>query len=70
MDKYIHFLVILFLCFVALAMSSIGIQFYDKCKSLHDDDNMRNNLIFLIATLVVSVIVGGVVTYRTFRNNV
>ena len=67
MNKYIHLLVILFLCLVALAMSAIGIQFYNKCKSIQDDDTMTHDRNFLIVTLGVSMLIGGVVTYRTFR---
>ena len=65
MNKYLHLLVILFLCLVALAMSSVGIQFYNKCKSLHDDNTMKNDRDFLIVTLIASMIVGGVFIYRT-----
>lgn len=67
MNKYVSLVLTLVLCLVALAMSAIGIQFYNKCKSIQDDDTMKHDRNFLIATLVASMLIGGFVTYRTFR---
>lgn len=49
-----------FWCFIwvnILAASAIGIQFYNKCEDLHDDEKMKRNKHYLIGVLVVATLV-------------
>tara|TARA_R110002074_G_scaffold105525_1_gene227943 strand:+ start:943 stop:1185 length:243 start_codon:yes stop_codon:yes gene_type:complete len=41
---------------LVIAASSIGIQFYNKCESLHGEDKMKRNRNFLIAMLVLAIL--------------
>lgn len=39
-----------------IAASAIGIQYYNKCKDLQEDDAMKRNRNFLIFILILSIL--------------
>jgi hypothetical protein len=48
---------VIILGIIGIASSSIGIQFYNKCsEKLNKSSLMKNNKIFLIVLLVVSIV--------------
>jgi hypothetical protein len=41
---------------LVIAATSIGIQFYNKCESIHGEKAMKRNRNFLIAMLVLAIL--------------
>jgi hypothetical protein len=50
-------IVVLISMVISIAMSSIGIQFFNDCKSGLDNDKYKNNKKYLIWMLVLSIFV-------------
>lgn len=55
MDFELIIAAILFAVMV-IATSTIGIQFYNNCDSLHGDSKMKQNRNYLIAILVIAIL--------------
>jgi hypothetical protein len=54
----------LFLITAALAAASaIGIQYYNKCPSLKEEEDMKRNFTALVAILVVGILIAGGAIY-------
>ena len=52
--KAIEFALVLMICGLLIATSSIGIQYYNMCPSLKKNPSMRQNRHFLIGALVTA----------------
>jgi len=53
----------LFITTIAIAASSIGIQYYNKCQKLQEDSKMTRNRDFLIFLLAAALLgIGGMIT--------
>ena len=50
-----------------IAATAIGIQYYNKCKPLHEDAAMKRNRNFLIAIMVMSILAMLVLGYLGFK---
>ena len=60
----LFFLMLMFIIF-NIASASIGIQYYNKCEKIREQPMMRKNHGFLIATLVISLLLGPLGIYKT-----
>lgn len=63
-NKYLIMFIVLAIGVMGIAMGSIGIQYYNKCGELQEDDKMKRNRNFLIIMLVVSVLMTLYSLYR------
>ena len=52
-----------------IAATAIGIQYYNKCDKLQDDDAMKRNRNFLIAILVMSILAMLVFMFFAFKKS-